>query len=323
MVDDVAHVRLVDPHAERIGGHHDESVVIDEILLRTRSFLDGKPRMVAYGGEARIAQGLVNLLHVLTRRTVDDARIPIVIAHVGKDAHELALPRQLLDVEMKVRAIEARGDPHRIMKAEQAGDVVAHLCGRRGGERDHHRTMGQLPDEIADPQIRRPEILAPLRYAMGPVHRKKGDMRLRCEGDEARIAQTLGSHVHHVVGARKRTAHHGRLLPRRQRRVEVRTAYAGVEQRAHLVAHQGNERGNDQREAFHDHGRDLIADGFPGARGHHADAIAPRQYGAHQIFLTRSKRRITEMTLKRRTRFVHQAGIRRRFLHTRRTLPSH
>jgi hypothetical protein len=66
-VDDVAHVRFVDTHAERVRCHHDGGVVVDERPLIGRALLGREPRMVAHGLDAGIDQRRADLLGVLLR----------------------------------------------------------------------------------------------------------------------------------------------------------------------------------------------------------------------------------------------------------------
>ena len=77
----------------------------------------------------------------------------------------------------------------------------------------------------------------------------------------------------------------------RQRAVDERDRQAQGMELIDLVFHQGDQRRDDQRQSVQDHGRQLIAEAFPPAGGHDAQAIAPGQYGRNHFFLPMPKRR--------------------------------
>ena len=81
----------------------------------------------------------------------------------------------------------------RIDQAEQLDHLGAHSLGCRGGEGDHGRANGKRRDERSDAQIRRPEILTPLRHAVSLVDGDQGYRRPRGELLEPRILEPLGA----------------------------------------------------------------------------------------------------------------------------------
>ncbi len=302
MVDHVTHVRLVDAHAERVGGHHHRRVVGDERALALSAVGRRHARMVTRGADARLQQRGVHLVGVLAGGAVHDAAVARMLQRVAGDARDLALRIEPLNAEVQVRAVEARDHLVGVAQVEQAHDVGAHARGGRGRERRHDGTARQLRDEIADGQIRRAEILAPLRHAVRLVHGDERDGRCLRELEEPRIGQTLRRHVHDLVGAVQRAAQHGGLLPGRERGVEVGAADAGVQKRANLVAHQRHERAHHQRQAVHHHAGHLVAHRLARARGHDSQRVAATEDRLDDALLPRPKSLVAEVLLERLAR---------------------
>ena len=84
IMDDVSHIRLIDPHSEGIGRVHDPLAVIDKIVLILPAFLILQPGMVSRGGEAFITKGFADLFHSFACRAINDARLPCSLSHQSK-----------------------------------------------------------------------------------------------------------------------------------------------------------------------------------------------------------------------------------------------
>ena len=89
VVDDEAHVRLVDPHPESVGSHHHLDPVEEEVLLILLPLLRLQPGVVAGCGDAGALEELADLLHVLPGGAVDDAALPRPLPHPGQQLHPL------------------------------------------------------------------------------------------------------------------------------------------------------------------------------------------------------------------------------------------
>ena len=217
----------------------------------------------------------MHLVHVLARGAVHDAAVQGVIEHVRRDARKLALRLQTLHAKRKVRPIEPGHRLVRIAQIEQPRDVGANARRSRSGERRHNGPLRQLGDEIAHGQIRRAEVLPPLRHAVGLVHRNERDAGLARELDETGIGQALGRNVHDLVRALERAAQHGCLLARRKRGVEVRAPNSRLDKGAHLIAHERHERAYHQGQSAQHDARHLVAHRFSRARRHDCKRVAP------------------------------------------------
>ena len=135
----VAHVRLVDAHAEGVGGHHDRGLIVHEGPLVALALVGQEPRMVTRGRDAPLAQVVADLLHRRPLGAVDDARLGPSLVDELVQARELLLGLAPFHGEAQVRAVEARHGAGRVLKAQKAHDVAAHEVGGRGRERRHGR----------------------------------------------------------------------------------------------------------------------------------------------------------------------------------------
>ena len=91
VMDNVAHIRFVDAHAKRIGGHHDGSVIQHKRLLRIGALLNRKTRMVANRLHAGFHQCLMHLFDVFARGAIHNARVLRMIQSVRNNTRQLAL----------------------------------------------------------------------------------------------------------------------------------------------------------------------------------------------------------------------------------------
>lgn len=154
--------------------------------------------MVARCAHACRHECIAHDLGVLPGRAVHDARILCVLQGICRDPGELALGLRALDGEMQVRTLEPGDDTVGVGQPEQAHDVVANALGRRRCERADGGACGQLRDEGADLQIRRAEVLAPLRHAMGLIDGDERYARAARKIDEARIFEPFGCYIYDV-----------------------------------------------------------------------------------------------------------------------------
>ncbi len=79
-MNDIPYIGFIDPHAERIGRHHDRTAVEDEILLVCVSFLVRKTRMIAGGTDAGSTQLFAQFLDILSPYAVNDPALPATLA---------------------------------------------------------------------------------------------------------------------------------------------------------------------------------------------------------------------------------------------------
>ena len=303
---DVAHVRLVNSHAESVGGDDDLSIFVNPGALVSHALICIKTSMIPNGRNALRRKRFLHLLDVLTRVAVHDAGSPRMRLNERNDLDELFRGLCMFDGKGKIRPIKPRDQLVRIAQPQQTDYITPDTLGRRSGKRHHGWTARQLRDEIAYRQIRRTEILTPLRNAMRLVNGKQGDGRARCERKKPRIIQSLGRNVEQIDFPRQRRFQNRRLLERRKRRIQARGANARFGQTAHLIAHKRDKGAYDKRHPGQHDAGNLIANAFAGTGRHDGKGVAPRKQSLDNTTLTRPEVLIAIVLPQNFARLPHQ-----------------
>jgi hypothetical protein len=87
----------------------------------------------------------------------------------------------------------------------------------------------------------------------------------------------------------------GAIIVRRSQR---RCPYTNRIGRPHLVMHKGDERGNDDGCAVHDHRRQLIAERLACTRRHHGQTVPTVKHAGDDVFLNPAKGGKAEHTVQ-------------------------
>ena len=287
----IAHVGLVDPHAEgdRCHDHHPR-LGHEEVLVRlpVRRLHAG---VIGQRADPVRCQQRRRLFGLPARQAVDDAALAFM---AGDEVAQLPFPVPLhLHGEPDVRTVEPEHELFDRAAEQPVRDIVpGHLVGgrRQRGERNAGKEVPQ-PAQVG---VFRPEGRAPLRDAMRLVDGKQPDRQALQRPQHALGHQPFRRHVEQPRGARLNPAPGG-LHP-----VAVVPGMDGVRgdarepERRHLVLHQRDQRRHHDREAVHDQCRDLEAQRLARARRHHGKRVAPRQQGLDHPFLSRTERREPE-----------------------------
>ena len=143
-------------------------------------------------------------------------------------------------------------------------------------------------------QVFGPEIMAPLRHAMGFVDGEQGQGELLQPIEKARAQQPLWRHIKQIQLALLKGPPHGRRLRGFQRGVEGGGPHPGLAQALHLVLHQG-----DQGRHHHPHpaaaqGRNLITERFATAGGHQHQGRAATHHVVHDLLLGATEGAVAE-----------------------------
>ncbi len=243
VVDDEAHVALVDAHAERDRGHDDEDVVAGEGILHAPALGCGQAGVVGRGRDAGRGQPAGHLFGALAREAVDDAGFALV--H-GEEGLELTQRLALLDDRVAdVRAVEP-GDEHRgVGEPEAQAHIVAGLRvgRRRAGE---YGDAGEEPAQLAELHVLGAEVVPPLADAVGLVDGEEGDAGVAAFApaetsqplEERGGHQGLGGDVEQVELAAVELCQHAAGLVPIERRVVGGGTDAGRPQRVDLVLHE-------------------------------------------------------------------------------------
>ena len=298
VVDDIAHVGFVDAHAESDRRHdhldalHQEVVLIGGARRRIHTGMVGQ-RPDAIGHEQ-----LGQLLDLLAAQAVDDAALALVLLDETDDVVvDVVLGP---DFVVEVRAVERRFEDRGVGHAQILLDVELHL-GRGRSRQGDQRRRANLVDDRPDAAVLRAEVVSPLRNAVRLVDGVERNLYLAQERHVVLLGERLGCEieqfglaVEHVLP----NLRHGGLVERRIQ--EMRDPRLGREG-AHgvdLILHQGDQRRYDDRNAVHQHGRQLVAQRLAAARGHQHESILAFQHIADHRFLVSLERRKAEVLLQ-------------------------
>ena len=176
---DRAHVGLVDAHAEGVRGDDDVGLAAHERVLRRGALVGGHAGVVGGGVQAFGREHRRGLLGRLARAAVDD-RGPVLLELEAGDqrralAGDAALAVEREDVEGEVRAVEAGAHPLGLPETEPRDDLLRDL--RRGGRgAGHRRRVAEVADDVGEPQVVGPEVVAPLGHAVRLVDHEQGEL---------------------------------------------------------------------------------------------------------------------------------------------------
>ena len=299
-MDDIAHIALVDAHAECIRRRHDGRTVVGEILLRLSSFLVFHSCMVSSCADAGTFQKVMDLIDCLSRRTVNDAAFLLVRLHVPEEQRFLV--RITDDAEGQVRPVESGAEDFRMRKPQALLHILFDSRRRGRCERRDDRFLGKGIDEGLDLPVRRAEIMAPLGDAVRLIDDDHGNRHLREAVSEVGRFQLFRCHVKDLDAA---PVHVAQALDRfiiRHRAIHVRSQDALLRQRLHLILHEGNQGRDDDGPVRKHHGRYLKTDGFPGARRHDCQNILLLQDRGNDFLLYRPERIVAKILLQHFTR---------------------
>ena len=247
----------------------------------------GQPRVVGTRTDPPRHQALGDLFHGLSGGAVDDARVALDPLEEGH--HLLEGPVFLGDAKGEVGPIEAGHEATFVREPQAVGDVVAHPWGRRGGQRQAHGLREPSP-HIDDLAILGPEVVAPLRDAVGFVDGQTGDGQTIEQRQRAILEQGLGRQVQQLGGA---AAHQLLVVP-------VGAAVQGAVQHhridpqgpqlLHLILHQRDQRRDHHREPIEQQRRELVAEGLPTTGRHHGEGVPEREHALDHLRLQRPER---------------------------------
>jgi hypothetical protein len=197
--------------------------------------------------ESPAREGFGNGLDFFAGGAIDDAGL------VGGDdrAHALVLLRGLIDGadgEREVRPGESADALEGLAQAEHGGDVIADDGRGGGGESDALR-VADLFQRLAEAQVVRAEIMAPLAEAVRLVHGEERDFDACQRIEETLGAEAFGRDIDEFVFPAAHAVEALLLLRPGERGVDHGGGDAAGGERVHLVLHQRDERGNHQRHA--------------------------------------------------------------------------
>ena len=169
-----ADIRLVDPHAEGDGRHHDNAILLQEEILIARAVGPLHAGMIRQRLDAALAQDIGEFVSLAPRSAIDDTGLPFMLLDEIGDL--LASAGFCLHRQAQVWPIEAVHE-HRRRAREQ---LFNNIRARRGigsrGER-HGLHAAKLRLRGAERRVFRAKVMAPLRDAMRFVDREQRGVR--------------------------------------------------------------------------------------------------------------------------------------------------
>lgn len=280
---DIAHIGLVDAHAEGDGSHHHHAVLAQEAVLVGLAAGRLHAGMIGQRGMAHGREVGGKLFGAFARGAVDDA----VLAAAGGDevADLLAGAGLGHHRQMQVGTVEAAQEQPRRRLPEQPGDDVG--AGGRvggGGQRDGWRCTEFAP-HLAQRQVFRAEVMAPLRHAMGLVDGQQADTVFFQHRHGAVAHQPLRRHIQQPQRTVAQAPVDAGAVLLRHRGVERRGIDAVALQGPHLVAHQRDQRRDDDGQPAGQDRRQLVAQRLAAAGRHHRQHIGTAEQRLHDLRL--------------------------------------
>ena len=252
-VDNQPHVRLVDPHAEGVGGRDDPQLALDEALLHALLDLGRQLGMEVIRRDVLLLEEFRHLLGLPARRAVDDG----ATGHVRRKIRHQYLVKvsELLAAggryhrEFQVLALSAAVEDRQLdaeLVAEMGRNVLHHFRLRGCGEAEHrrNRTLSRLlADEAPHVAVVGPEVVPPLRQAVGFVQHPGGDLALLERPAQARIAELLRRDDKYARVSESDSIQGVRPFGQRQQSVDGDAGHDAARlQPRHLVCHERDER---------------------------------------------------------------------------------
>jgi hypothetical protein len=131
VMEHIAHVGLVDAHAESVGGDDHQGPVIQEIFLGLLPFLLAEPGMVPTHGKALAPEPGIQFIHVLPGGTIDDTAVLRMALQIVQ--HEFVLAAGPFHSEIQVGPVKAGDQALGILQLQALEDVFLDLLGGCGG----------------------------------------------------------------------------------------------------------------------------------------------------------------------------------------------
>ena len=192
-----------------------------------------------------------------------------------------------LDGEEQVRAVEAGARRDRVAQLQRADDVPGDAAGGRRRQRDRRR-RAQPRADVRQPQVVRPEVVAPLRQAVRLVDRQPADAGSLDRLQEPAAREPLRRDVQQAdLAAADAGQRLGDRLAGHARGDHLDAVQAARAERGVLVLHQRDQRRDDQRQLPVDQRRQLVAERFARAGGHDREHVAAGQRGLARLALAR------------------------------------
>ena len=284
-VDDRADVGLVHSHPEGVGGDDHVGTPSHELILGRLACVAVEPGVIDDRRPPEPGHVAADVLAALPARRIDDRRAGVPAEDLGEGVELLGVAAGLDHAIGQVRAIEPRDELGGVAKVELVGDVAADEVGGGGRQGDAGGHL-QLSAGAAEPGVVGAEVVAPLADAMGLVHREQRRPDPPHRLHEPAGAEPLGGDVHEVISPGLDVDQASPQLRRVDRAIEECRPEATLGERVHLIFHQRDQGGDDERDAFQEERGQLIAKALAAAGRHHAEDVPAVEDGLDHGSLT-------------------------------------
>ena len=288
-----ADIRLVDAHSERIRTCHHTHISRFPLFLalspdsRSQTGVIEGCRNPIRGQERRQFFSLFSAAHIHDSCAVDS------VADVQKLTEFILAFTYYI---RKVRSLETALYQAFALKSKAFHDVIRHL--RSGSSRKgYHRGIHQFT-ELAYLQIIRTEIISPLGDAVSLINDDVADIHFAHIAFEKRCRQTLRRDIQELVVAIQGIVQCSVYLAAAHAGIDAQCADAAVVQILHLILHEGDQRGHDDRYPLPHQSRHLEAHGFTASGRENGKHIPVLQRSVYYVFLHRTEGVVPPIFLK-------------------------
>ena len=302
VVDDPAHIALVDTHSESDGGTHYLQIVLLEALLRLVALCLRQACVIGSGADAVLLQFLGQAFGILATQAVDDASLG------GTRHDEVAYEGLLvfggvasLHAELQVRTVET-GDEYALrgrlgsrgeFKSQLLDDILARDAVGRSRQ-CHHGRLRELLFQQPELSIFRAEVVSPLADAVGFIDGKQGNIHVLEQPvhlSQQLFRRDVQQFQFTLIAL---AANHGV-------RIEIVAAIQGFGcdtvgfKGFHLILHQTDERRNHDSRSRHGDGRNLVADALSATGRHEHEGIVASHHPLNDFLLLRTKSLVSKV----------------------------
>ncbi|MNQ74351.1 hypothetical protein D3C85_891060 [compost metagenome] len=172
-------------------------------------------------------------------------------------------------------------------------DLLTGAHVRRGGQGDARHT-GKKLGQLAQLQVFRAEVMAPLRHAMRLVDGEQGDLQALQKGQHARLHQAFRGQVEHLYLAAVDPLGDLALLLGIQGGVQRHRRHPQFVEGGDLVVHQGDQGRHHHRQTLAQQGRHLKAQRLAAAGRHQHQGVAAARHALDDRALAATEAVITE-----------------------------
>ena len=302
VVNDPAHVRFVNPHAERDGRADNPNLVSQKKLLIRRALVRRKAGMIWAGRKPAVAEALCKPVRGRPRRAIDDPAVHRTLSDkLRKLPHPLVLGNHAIG---KVRPVETRDKNGGIAKLQMPDNILADTSRRGCRECGHRHIRQQCPQTLKLP-VFRAEVVSPLRDAMRLVDRKGTHIPIAEIFLPVVEHEALGRGVEQAELPLVQPAQSGFAVRDLERRIQKCRCDSSRFKLVHLILHQRDQRRNHHGQTFSQQRWKLEAKRFPPSGRQQRKCIAPGQRGLDDLALERTEFVIAECLLQRFLNVVH------------------